>query len=235
MYGITPKTIKKFLLQHSIPHNTHTVNIKQPRDVHGRFKIATKSTTKCTTKPITTVEQITVDDSKKLSGKPAANQLKSFAIFTNKMANEVDLTTYTNTIQSLGLTWIKKIDEINVFLNNEITKNSATKYLNLMSELVDRLNAMEITEKQRDILRNAFLSLFSTMASDECKTKMIKYLGESNKAISKKYNEVCKVYQKERGSYNEMAKKNNEKLKEEKVIIPSIQLSVTLKDDKKVK
>jgi hypothetical protein len=150
------------------------------------------------------------------------------------MANEVDLTTYTNTIQSLGLDMDKKFDEINVFLNNEITKDSATKYLNLMSELVDRLNAMEITEKQRDILRNAFLSLFSTMASDECKTKMIKYLGESNKAISKKYNEVCKVYQKERDSYNEMAKKYNEKLKEEKVIIPSIQLSVTLKDDKKL-
>ena len=35
-------------------------------------------------------------------------------------------------------------------------------------------------------------------------------------------------------SYNEMAKKYNEKLKEEKVIIPSIQLSVTLKDDKKI-
>ena len=150
------------------------------------------------------------------------------------MGNEVDLTTYTNTIKSLGLDMDKKFDEINVFLNNEITKDSATKYLNLMSELVDRLNAMEITEKQRDILRNAFLSLFSTMASDECKTKMIKYLGESNKAISKKYNEVCKVYQKERDSYNEMAKKYNEKLKEEKVIIPSIQLSVTLKDDKKL-
>ena len=89
MYGITPKTIKKLLLQHSIPHNTHRVNIKQPRDVHGRFKIATKSanksTTKCTTKPITTVEQITVDDSifqdKKLSGKPAAKQLKELRKF----------------------------------------------------------------------------------------------------------------------------------------------------------
>src|SRR5205085_5795228 len=87
MYGITPKTIKKFLVQHSIPHNTHRVNIKQPRDVHGRFKIATKSANKSTTKPITTVhfEQITVDDSKtvsnKLSGKPAAKQLKELRKF----------------------------------------------------------------------------------------------------------------------------------------------------------
>jgi hypothetical protein len=89
MYGITPKTIKKLLLQHSIPHNTHRVNIKQPRDVHGRFKIAiksttksaNKSTTKSTTKPITTVEQITVDDSKKLSGKPAEKQLKELRKF----------------------------------------------------------------------------------------------------------------------------------------------------------
>ena len=57
-YGITPKTIKKLLLQHSIPHNTHRVNIKQPRDVHGRFKIV------ITTKPRkmkVVTKQITID------------------------------------------------------------------------------------------------------------------------------------------------------------------------------
>jgi len=90
-YGITPKTIKKLLLQHSIPHNTHRINIKQPRDVHGRFKIATKSTkpiikivsepimtvvskpiTKIVSEPLTKIvsKQMKVDDStKKLSGK----------------------------------------------------------------------------------------------------------------------------------------------------------------------
>jgi hypothetical protein len=57
-YGITPKTIKKLLVQHSIPHTTHRINIKQPRDVHGRFKIVTKSTkpiTKIVSEPITKI------------------------------------------------------------------------------------------------------------------------------------------------------------------------------------
>ena len=57
-YGITPKTIKKILVQYSIPHNTHRVNIKQPRDVNGRFKIV------ITTKPRkmkVVTKQITID------------------------------------------------------------------------------------------------------------------------------------------------------------------------------
>jgi hypothetical protein len=94
-YGITPKTIKKLLLQHSIPHNTHRINIKQPRDVHGRFQIATKSTkpkmtvvskpiTKIVSEPVTknVSKQMNVDDStKKLSGKPAEKQFRELRKF----------------------------------------------------------------------------------------------------------------------------------------------------------
>jgi len=73
------------------------------------------------------------------------------------------------------------------------------------------------------------------MCESDCKGLMLNNSIQKNKKYTDIIDQLQHAYQKECDEHNALAKKYNEKQKEEKVNMPGISLSLTLKDNKILK
>ena len=145
---------------------------------------------------------------------------------------KLTLNSYYDTIKNLANLNETNVNDMLVFTNNEITRETAEKYINIMAELTEKISCLSTSNEDKEKFRSLFIMLFSKMCESDCKGLMVSDLVKRNKKYKQVISELQNNYQKERDEHNEIRKKYNEKEKEAKVDVPGINLSVSLKNFK---
>lgn len=156
----------------------------------------------------------------------------------NKNLNKEEkltLNSYYDTIKNLPNLNETSVNDMLVFTNNEITRETAAKYINIMTELTEKISCLSTSNEDKEKFRSLFIMLFSKMCESDCKGLIVSDLAKRNKKFKQIINELQNEYQKERDEHNEIRKKYTEKEKEAKVDIPGINLSISLKNNKTLK
>ena len=122
--------------------------------------------------------------------------------------------------------------EILEYTKNEYTRETAQNYLDALEKMIATIDESKLTQNDKYSYKYAFTKHLTAECKSECKSIIINCLGISNKKKSMMLEKQQQLYQKERDEHNELLKKCNEKQKEEKVELPSIDLSLTLKNNK---
>ena len=148
---------------------------------------------------------------------------------------QLTLNSYYDTIKNLTNLNETNVNDMLVFKNNEITRKTAEKYVNIMAELTQKISYISTSDEDKEKFRSLFIMLFSKMCESDCKGLIVSDLIKRNKKYKHIISELQNNYQKERDEHNEIRKKYNEKEKEAKVDIPGINLSVSLKNNKTLK
>lgn len=142
------------------------------------------------------------------------------------------LNTYYDTIKNInGITEIN-IQDMLAFKNSKITEEAADKYVNIMTELTEKINNLNTSHEEKEKFRALFTMLFSKMCEADCKGLMLSDSVQKNR----KYMEIIKQlhadFQQERDEHNKVLKKYNETEKAKNVDFPGFNLSLSLKSNK---
>ena len=149
--------------------------------------------------------------------------------------NQLTLSTYYDTVKNVsGLENINMNDMI-CFKNNELTAEVAERYVNIMVELVDKIANLATSSEEKNKFKALFTMLFSKMCESDCKGILLSDSIQKNKKYKAIIDELYAEFQKERDERNALAKKYNEKQSSEKISLPGIALSLTLKESKQLK
>lgn len=146
--------------------------------------------------------------------------------------SQLKLQTFVNDIQKIDGTKDLDFSEILEYTKNEYTKETAQNYLDALEKMIASIDESKLSQSDKCSYKYAFTKHLTSECKSECKSIIINCLGISNKKKSMMLKEVEKAFQKERDEHNEILKKYNEKQKEQIVEVPSIDLSLTLKNKK---
>lgn len=152
-----------------------------------------------------------------------------------KNEEQLTLNSYYNTIKNLANLNETNVNDMLVFKNNEITRETTEKYVDLIAELTQKISCISTSDKDKEKFRSLLIMLFSKMCESDCKGLILSDLAKRNKKYKDIINDLQNNYQKERDEHNEIRKKYNENEKEAKVDIPGINLSASLKNNKTLK
>jgi hypothetical protein len=153
----------------------------------------------------------------------------------NESQNELTLDCYYDTIKNVTNITDININDMLIFKNNEITKNTAEQYVNIMVELTEKISNLSTPKIEKERFKMLFTMLFSKMCEADCNSLLLSASIQKNKKNIKIINKMYDEFQKERDEHNLLAKKYNEKEKDKKVGIPYINLSLTVKNNKILK
>ncbi|CAR98548.1 Protein CBG25581 [Caenorhabditis briggsae] len=146
--------------------------------------------------------------------------------------SQLKLQTFVNDIQKIDGNKNLDFSEILEYTKNEYTKETAQNYLDALEKMIATIDESKLSQSDKYSYKYAFTKHLTSECKSECKSIIINCLGISNKKKSLILKETQKEYQKERDEHNELRKKYNEKQKEQIVEVPSIDLSLTLKNKK---
>lgn len=124
------------------------------------------------------------------------------------------------------------IKELDVLLASEVTRETAENYIDLVHDLKEKLDNTNVPDSEKKKFRAIFNTLIANMCASDCKGLMISDMSEVNRQLRQHVDDVAELLQKERAEHNELRKKHNEVLLAEKVDLPTLALSVTLKHRK---
>lgn len=135
---------------------------------------------------------------------------------------------------------VKKIDgnvdinfsEIYVYTKNEATKEIAQSYLNDLERIITTIDSSKISKNDKESYKYAITKHLATKCESECKSIIINTLGVTKKKFQLMVKTMHAELQKERDEHNALRRKYNEKLKAVEVELPSIDLSLTLRNKK---
>ena len=147
----------------------------------------------------------------------------------------LSLSTLHDTVQNIHDISKINFDELLAFTNNKLTSKTAKQYIDIMTELHEKIQNLDVSIEQKNQFRSIFVMMFSKMCESDCKGLMLSSSIQKNKKYKEMIEKLEQAYQKERDDLNALAKKYNEKQKDEKVNIQGISLSLTLKDNKVLK
>ena len=147
----------------------------------------------------------------------------------------LSLSTLHDTVQNIHDISKTNFDELLSFTTNKLTSKTAKQYIDIMNELYGKIESFEVPVEQKNQFRSLFVILFSKMCESDCKGLMLSNSIQKNKKYKDIIEKLQYAYQRERDDLNALAKKYNEKQKEEKVNVPGISLSLTVKDNKILK
>ncbi len=147
-------------------------------------------------------------------------------------SQELTLTSINDTLNNIKNISNISLNDITNFSNNKLTAKTAKQYIDLMTDLINKMEELDVSKEQKEQFRSLFIFLFSKMCESDCKGIMLSKQIQNNKKYKKIINQLGEDYQKERDDHNALAKKYNEKQKEEKISVPGISLSLTLKETK---
>ena len=102
-----------------------------------------------------------------------------------------------------------------------------------MSELHEKINSLNCNAEQIKQFKVLFTVMAKKYGESECKGLLLDNLFKRNKKHTEIINILEEELQKERDAHNLILKKYNEKPKPEKVSIPGINLSISLKENLK--
>ena len=147
----------------------------------------------------------------------------------------LDLSTLKGTIDNVKLINTDEIQKtIKKFLKDPQTEEIANEYLNMMSDVSKKLNEYDVSEEDKNKFRMVFITMFGAFCERDCYSSLLSKTYQSNKSYTDMIKNLQDLYQKERDSYNELAKKYKEQEKDEKVSVPAFQISITTKPNKKL-
>lgn len=65
------------------------------------------------------------------------------------------------------------MDNIIAFKNNQLTCKTAKQYIDIMNELVEKLESLDASVEQKNQFRTIFILMFSEMCEADCKGIML--------------------------------------------------------------
>lgn len=159
------------------------------------------------------------------------HKMKDIKDFNKKTDRELTLSTCFDTIKN-----ITDLSNINVkdmlsFEKNELTAETARQYVDVMEELIDKINNMNTSTSQKEQFRAILVLMLSKMCEADCNNILFSTSAKKNKKYRELLDKMRHEFQKERDEHNELRRKYNEKEKDSKVPMPGISLSLTLKNN----
>lgn len=145
----------------------------------------------------------------------------------------LSLSSFHNTIKNLTDVTDINMDEVIRFTKRDVTEKSAKQYLQMMTELHNKIETLNSSQEEKNQFKSLFFFLLSKMCESDCKGQILNNVLIKNKKYKQMIDKMQNEWQNERDEFNKMAKKFNEKQKEDKVNVSGISLSITLKNDKK--
>jgi hypothetical protein len=125
-------------------------------------------------------------------------------------------------------------EELKKFLKSDITKETATEYLEMCMSLMNQVeNTKNVDENSKQQMKKALTIIFCCLGTNECLKDIISNSNEKYQKLKEYTEELIKKYQEERNEYNELAKKYDENEKNKIVDLPGTSLSITRKDKNK--
>jgi len=147
----------------------------------------------------------------------------------------LDLNTLKGTIDNVKLINPDEIQKnIKKFLKDPQTEEVANEYLNMMNDVSKKLNEYDVSDDEKNKFRMVFITMFGAFCERDCYSSLLSKTFQSNKIYIDMIKKLQDLYQKERDNYNDLAKKCNEQEKDETVSVPSFQISITTKPNKKL-
>ena len=146
----------------------------------------------------------------------------------------LDLCTLKNTINNVKVDTKEIEQNISIFLADPETESTAREYMNMMEEISEKLQNSDVEENEKQIFRSLFITMFGTFCEKDCFSTLLSKSYQRNKKYSTMIKNLEELYQKERDSYNDIARKHKEQEKEKKVELPGFQLSITTHKNKRL-
>ncbi|UMM17836.1 hypothetical protein L5515_016188 [Caenorhabditis briggsae] len=114
----------------------------------------------------------------------------------------------------------KSIDQLSIYTNSEITRETAIQYINSCESIYNSIDAIKADDRSKNELKKAMTFLVSQIGMNECIKEVLNAASIENVQLKRLLNE-------ERCNYNKLAKKYKEEQKSEQVEIPKLSLSIT--------
>ncbi len=148
------------------------------------------------------------------------------------MEDQLKLSRFIKDVQKINGKEDLDFSEIVVYTKNDATKEVAQKYLNALEQMITTIDGTILSSSDKFAYKYGFTQLMISKCESECKSIIINKLGLSSKKYKIMLDQMHSDFQKERDDHNELCRRYNEKQKEVHVEIPSIDLSLTLKNPK---
>ena len=128
----------------------------------------------------------------------------------------------------------KMMEEMLEFNELHSTIDTVTHYTKLLTDINNKIEKSKMKKELKEAIRLVITHFISLTSSNECKDIIIQDQAEKIVKQSIFIKEIEDEYQKERNEHNMIRKKHNEQLKEENInFMPSVDLSITLKQNRK--
>ena len=119
------------------------------------------------------------------------------------------------------------------FLNEDVTKSKAQEYIDLMSDLQKVIDKQRVNKATKEAALKVFNTIVMKACESECRGEMLAELSNKNEAMALKIKQLQEGWQKEREELNALLEETERKIKPEKIEVPSLEVSVILKDGNK--
>jgi molecular chaperone DnaK (HSP70) len=132
--------------------------------------------------------------------------------------SQITLSTLHNTIQSIHDLSKVNLDNILAFNNNKLTSKTAKQYIDIMNELVEKIESLDASVEQKNQFRSLFVLLFSKMCESDCKGIMLSNSIQKNKKYKEIIDKLQEAYQKERHEHNALQRNIMKNKKKQKLV-----------------
>lgn len=97
------------------------------------------------------------------------------------LSSNLSLSTFYNTINNLENITNINMDQIIKFTKRELTERTADNYLNIISELCEKVESINTSIEEKNQFKSLFIFLFSKMCESDCKGLILNNISEKNK------------------------------------------------------
>lgn len=146
---------------------------------------------------------------------------------------ELNLVSVCNTLNKYRSTVTYDEDDLQSFLEQDITKETAKNYIDVIMDLNKVIERTKMGKKEKEAASKVFTCIFMKACESECRGELITSLANNNIILKHKVKCIEQDWQKERDEFNKILEEMKKEKKPEKIQIPVLEGSIILKDDKK--
>lgn len=137
----------------------------------------------------------------------------------------VGVTTIVNTLKKIKTRVNYNTEDLQDFLSQEVTKETAGDYIELLEDITNALNRQKINKKDKDKINQVFTAIVMKSCESDCKSLIINKISQHCNVLAEQNTKLKEYWQKERDELNDKLKKAKEELKPQQVELDELDLS----------